>query len=148
MLDPKLPLVYSCSGCSNVAQLANTLAVRLDRAGLAEMSCIVGVGGRVSSLVSKANSGRPILAIDGCRLQCVRGCLQQHGVEANVHLILSDQGLKKRYGEDFSNETAELAYQGTVEILASERMQKPSGATTGHQWGRHRSGAIVPAKSN
>ena len=30
------PLVYSCSGCSNVAQLANTLAVRLDRAGLAE----------------------------------------------------------------------------------------------------------------
>jgi len=30
-----LPLVYSCSGCSNVAQLANTLAVRLDRAGLA-----------------------------------------------------------------------------------------------------------------
>ena len=56
MHDPKLPLVYSCSGCSNVAQLANTLAVRLDRAGLAEMSCIAGVGGRVASLVSKANS--------------------------------------------------------------------------------------------
>ncbi|WP_317850995.1 MULTISPECIES: putative zinc-binding protein, partial [unclassified Pseudomonas] len=42
-----LPLVYSCSGCSNVAQLANTVALRLDRAGLAEMSCIVGVGGHV-----------------------------------------------------------------------------------------------------
>ena len=83
MHDPKLPLVYSCSGCSNVAQLANTLAVRLDRAGLAEMSCIAGVGGRVASLVSKANSGRPILAIDGCPLQCVRGCLDQHGVKTN-----------------------------------------------------------------
>ena len=34
------PLVYSCSGCSNVAQLANTLAVRLDRAGLASAGAL------------------------------------------------------------------------------------------------------------
>jgi uncharacterized metal-binding protein len=33
-----LTLVYSCSGCSNAAQLANHLAVRLDRTGVAEMS--------------------------------------------------------------------------------------------------------------
>ena len=44
---PKLPLVYSCSGCSSAAQMANQLAVRLDREGLAEMSCIAGVGGGV-----------------------------------------------------------------------------------------------------
>lgn len=124
MRDTKLPLVYSCSGCSNVAQLANTLAVRLDRAGLAEMSCIAGVGGRVASLVSKANSGRPILAIDGCRLQCVRGCLDQHGVRASEHLVLSEQGLKKRYGEDFSGETVEQIYIEVVDLLAGERMQK------------------------
>ena len=123
MHDPKLPLVYSCSGCSNVAQLANTLAVRLDRAGLAEMSCIAGVGGRVASLVSKANSGRPILAIDGCPLQCVRGCLDQHGVTASEHLVLSQYGLKKRYGEDFASETVDEAYRGVVQLLASDRMQ-------------------------
>ena len=39
------PLVYSCSGCSSAAQLANHVALRLDRAGVAEMSCIAGVGG-------------------------------------------------------------------------------------------------------
>lgn len=124
MQNPKLPLVYSCSGCSNVAQLANTVAVRLDRAGLAEMSCIAGVGGRVASLVNKANSDRPILAIDGCRLQCVRGCLDQHNVHASEHLILSKLGLKKRYGEDFTNETMEEVYLNVVKLLASERMQK------------------------
>lgn len=123
MKNPKLPLVYSCSGCSNVAQLANTIAVRLDRAGLAEMSCIAGVGGRVSSLVNTANSGRPILAIDGCRLQCVRGCLDQHDVQASVHLVLSEQGLKKRYGEDFSSETVDEAYLEVVRLLDSEEMQ-------------------------
>ena len=123
MKKPKLPLVYSCSGCSNVAQLANTIAVRLDRAGLAEMSCIAGVGGRVSSLVNTANSGRPILAIDGCRLQCVRGCLDQHDVQASIHLVLSEQGLKKRYGEDFSSDTVDEAYLEVVRLLDSEQMQ-------------------------
>jgi uncharacterized metal-binding protein len=121
MSEPTLPLVYSCSGCSNVAQLANTLAVRLDRAGLAEMSCIAGVGGRVASLVNRANSGRPILALDGCKLQCVRGCLEQHGVKANVHITLSSLGLKKRYGEDFSGATVEQLYGEMVELIASDR---------------------------
>lgn len=39
-----LPLVYSCSGCSSAAQMANVLAVELDRERIAEMSCIAGVG--------------------------------------------------------------------------------------------------------
>ncbi|CAD5110583.1 putative zinc-binding protein [Zestomonas carbonaria] len=117
-----IPLVYACSGCSNVAQLANTLAVRLDRAGLAEMSCIAGVGGHVPALVSKARSGKPILAIDGCRLQCVQGCLDQHGVTADVHLVLGEYGLKKRYGEDCTPETVEQVYAEVVQLIASDRM--------------------------
>ncbi|MCB1165046.1 MAG: hypothetical protein KDK37_17545 [Leptospiraceae bacterium] len=31
-----LPLAYSCSGCSSVAQLSNGMAIRLDRENLAE----------------------------------------------------------------------------------------------------------------
>ena len=34
--DPR-PLIYSCSGCSSAAQLANHVAVRLDRAGVADV---------------------------------------------------------------------------------------------------------------
>ncbi|MFC7483997.1 putative zinc-binding protein [Luedemannella flava] len=51
------PLVYSCSGCSSAAQLANALAIRLDRQGVAEMSCIAGLGGDVPSLVRLAHPG-------------------------------------------------------------------------------------------
>jgi len=36
------PLVYSCSGCSSAAQMANYIAVQLDRMDVAEMSCIAG----------------------------------------------------------------------------------------------------------
>ena len=124
MTEKPLPLVYSCSGCSNVAQLANTLAVRLDRAGLAEMSCIAGVGGHVSSLVNKANCGRPILAIDGCRLQCVKGCLAQHKVSADLHLVLSQCGLKKRYGMDCADEDANRLFAELSALIATDRLRK------------------------
>ena len=101
-----LPLVYSCSGCSSAAQLANHVALRLDRAGVAEMSCIAGVGGDVASLVRTARSGRPIIALDGCPLNCVQGCLSRHGITADRHYQLQQYGVKKRLHEDFDTAQA------------------------------------------
>lgn len=99
--DHTLPLVYSCSGCSSAAQMANHLALALDRGGHAEMSCIAGVGGDVPALVRVATSGRPIVALDGCALACVRHTLARHGVVPAVHHVLADYGVKKRYQADF-----------------------------------------------
>lgn len=96
------PLIYACSGCSSIAQLANAVAVRLDREGVAEMSCIAGVGGGVKSLVKKARSGRPIIALDGCELHCARHCLANASVEADWHLTLTRYGIKKRYHQDYA----------------------------------------------
>jgi uncharacterized metal-binding protein len=86
--------------------MANALAIRLDRLRLAEMSCIAGVGGDVPSLVRLAKSGRPILAIDGCKLHCVRNCLARHGLRPNWHETLTDQGVQKRFHQDY--DSAEL----------------------------------------
>lgn len=104
------PLVYSCSGCSSAAQMTNELATRLNREGIAEMSCIAGVGGGVKSLVRKAQSGRRILAIDGCKLQCVKACLSRAGVTADEHIVLGDHGVKKRYNQSFDPDEAEKVY--------------------------------------
>lgn len=117
MTEHHLPLVYSCSGCSNVAQLANSLALRLDRACLAEMSCIAGVGGHVPALVNKAKSGRLIVALDGCPLHCVKGCLAQHGLKPDVHLTLSEFGVRKRYGEECRESVADALFAEIREVL-------------------------------
>lgn len=110
-------LVYACSGCSSVAQLANDCAVRLDREGKAEMSCISGVGGGVPSLVKLARSGRPILALDGCALACVKACLANAGVTADRHLILNRTGARKRFHDQANAaETAE-AWQAVEAAL-------------------------------
>ncbi|CAN7765267.1 hypothetical protein LJR130_007250 [Variovorax sp. LjRoot130] len=39
------PLVWSCSGCSSAAQLANHAALQLDRRDIAAMSCICAQAG-------------------------------------------------------------------------------------------------------
>jgi uncharacterized metal-binding protein len=112
-----LPLVYSCSGCSSAAQLANHLAIRLDRADQAEMSCIAGVGGDVRPLVNLAASGRPIIALDGCALKCVRNCLARHGIAPAVDYDLSRLGVKKRYRTDFDPGQAEELFGRIVQDL-------------------------------
>ena len=107
MKKTDLPLVYACSGCSNVAQLANQVAVQMDRRGYAEMSCIAGVGGDVPKLVKVARSGRRIIALDGCPLACVRNSLARHGVIPDQYHQLGEYGFRKRYHTDFEPQEAE-----------------------------------------
>lgn len=118
------PLVYSCSGCSSAAQMANHIALELDRQGVAEMSCIAGVGGDVPSLVKLATSGRPVVAVDGCPLECVRHCLQRHGVAPDLHWQLAEHGVKKRYHAQFDPAQAAplaQAIAADVVLLDAER---------------------------
>ena len=112
----RLPLVYSCSGCSSAAQMANYMALQLDRREIAEMSCIAGVGGDVPHLVRIAQSGRPILALDGCPLQCVKNSLAQRGVIPTKHVMLHEHGVNKRYRTEFNRNEAELSLQNIAEI--------------------------------
>ena len=120
-----LPLVYACSGCSSAAQLANHVALRLDRTGIAEMSCIAGIGGDVPSLLKTARSGRPIIALDGCPLVCVKSSLARHGIEPDRHYQLQQYGVKKRQHEDF-----DLAQANTVlERVKADLSTEPTGAS-------------------
>lgn len=108
----KSPLVYSCSGCSGAAQMANYLALQINRSGIGEMSCIAGVGGNVISLVKTARSGRKIVAIDGCHLACCKACLQNHNIQPDVHIELADYGVKKKVNEDFDRQEADKILAG------------------------------------
>ena len=113
----ELPLVYSCSGCSSAAQMANDLAVRLDRERLAEMSCIAGVGGDVPPLVDTATAGRPMLVVDGCPLECARQSLERHDVTPDSHVNLAAEGVPKEYHTDYDDAQADDLFDDLVEEL-------------------------------
>ncbi len=128
-----VPIVYACSGCSGAAQLANDVAVALDRGDVAEMSCIVGVGGDVPSLTKLARSGRPIVALDGCPLDCVRMVLARHQIVPIEHIRMSDHGCDKRrhgsYGDaDVQRELAQVTER--IGSLARARQTNLEARTT------------------
>jgi len=88
-------VVYACSGCSDAGELADRIARRLTREGVAEMSCLAGIGGRVKPLVNKAAGAERILAIDGCPLNCTRHTLELAGFKNFEHLELHKLGMRK-----------------------------------------------------
>ena len=117
--DRTLPLVYSCSGCSSAAQMANHVALRLNRRGVAEMSCIAGIGGDVPALVRLAASGLTIMAIDCCPVACARRCLARHGLAPEVHFELSAFGVRKRLHADFDAAQAFEMVERACDVLAA-----------------------------
>ncbi len=126
-----LPLVYSCSGASSAAQMANHIAVRLDRLGVADMSCIAGVGGDVKPLVRTAKSGRPIIALDGCPLHCAAHILRRHGITADKHYDLSDMGVTKKMHADFDPEEARRILQRIAKESGAMRAAPPAADNGG-----------------
>lgn len=116
--ENNIPLVYSCSGASSAAQMCNHLAVRLNREGIAEMSCIAGVGGDVKPLVKTAKSGRPMIVLDGCPLRCAGHILDRHGLRPDRHYVLSDYGVEKRFHEDFCPKEADGMYRKIRDEIA------------------------------
>lgn len=121
-IDTKL--VYSCSGCSNLAQMTNYMALELTRQGVAEMSCIAGVGGNVKPLVKKAKSAEYIIALDGCQLHCVKNCLKNHNITPDRHITLSTLGLRKQHHTAFDRALADrLLTQLRDELSESAAVQ-------------------------
>lgn len=106
--------VYSCSGCSNVAQLANRIAVQLDRHKLAKMSCIAGVGAGVPSLLKVAKSAEKILVLDGCPIACAKKCLENQSIAFDKHFILTEFEIKKIDGEDVNEKEFRRIYQQII----------------------------------
>lgn len=105
-MSKKLPLIYSCSGCSSAAQMANHIALQMDRRGIAEMSCIAGVGGGVAPLVRKAGTAKGIIALDGCPLHCAEHCLKREGLKSTFHYDLSKFGVVKKHRQCFDEREA------------------------------------------
>jgi uncharacterized metal-binding protein len=97
-----LPLIYSCGGCSAQAQCAHDIAVVMHREGYAQLSCIVGVGNQINELVELAQSGRPIMAMDGCGLGCVKRTLALCGVEPTWHIDLKQLVIEQNDTKSYS----------------------------------------------
>ena len=88
-------LIYPCSGSADVGALADLAARQMTRDGSGKMSCLAGIGGRVSGLMASTECASKVLAMDGCPLNCAKKTLELAGFSGFEHLCLADIGFQK-----------------------------------------------------
>jgi uncharacterized metal-binding protein len=120
-LVPNKPstVVYACSGCSDAGEIADRIARQLTREGVAQMSCLAGIGGRVKSLLSTAEKAERILVVDGCPLNCARHTLELAGFKEFDHLELHKLGIRKG-SAPVTGERIATGVASAKQILAGE----------------------------
>ena len=84
-------LIYPCSGGSDVGEIADRVARKLRDKSYGKMSCLAGIGARLSSFIESAKSAENI-TIDGCPIACARKNLEQIGLTP-CSFILTEMGL-------------------------------------------------------
>ena len=88
-------LIFACSGAADVGAVADQAARKLTRDGAGKMFCLAGIGGRISGIMKTTEAAAGVLAIDGCSLNCTKGCLEQAGFTDFEHVQLADLSLEK-----------------------------------------------------
>ncbi|MEJ5363117.1 MAG: putative zinc-binding protein [Spirochaetota bacterium] len=94
-------LLYSCSGAADVGCIADKVARILSKEKVGRMTCLAGVGARLSGFIASAQGADRNIVIDGCPVACAQKGLEAIGVTPEVY-NLANYGCKK--GETPVNE--------------------------------------------
>ncbi len=87
-------LLYTCSGASDVGELADRAVRVLWSEGFAQKTCLAGVGANLSGFVKSAEGADVNITVDGCPLLCAKKGLEKIGLTP-VSIMLGDYGFEK-----------------------------------------------------
>jgi uncharacterized metal-binding protein len=90
-------LIFSCSGGSNVGQLANQAAVELTRSGKGRLFCLAGIGAHHSGMIESSKAGDLLVAIDGCPVKCAQKTLEHASLKPEVCVVITELGIEKSH---------------------------------------------------
>ena len=93
----KTYVVLACSGASNVGQMTNELAKRLDTDGTARFFCLAGIGGHVSGMVASVAGADKVLLLDGCPVACGKRAMDAGGLTGYSHVVVTELGVEKKH---------------------------------------------------
>ena len=94
--SPSEILIFTCSGSSNVGQVANQAAVDLQQEGVGKMLCLAGIGGHVSGMIASAQSAKRLVGIDGCAVACTKKTMEHAGLNITDYIMITTLGYEKQ----------------------------------------------------
>ncbi len=89
------PIIFACSGGSNVGEITDLVARKLLRGKEALMSCPPALSGRIESYLTRLKEESQVIVLDGCPKDCVAKTMQHAGFSGFLHIRLSDLDLHK-----------------------------------------------------
>ncbi|WP_243544777.1 putative zinc-binding protein [Pseudodesulfovibrio tunisiensis] len=94
--DPKFAkLIFSCSGCADVGEIADQTARRLTRDGVGRMFCLASMAAGIEKKIKIAQDADKVLVMDGCPLDCASKTLAAADIPWTARLRMTDQGFDK-----------------------------------------------------
>lgn len=97
-------LIFACSGGSNVGQISNEAAKRLDQEGVGKFFCLAGFGGNVSGIIASSKAADGAIVIDGCDVACARLALEAAEVPISRYVVVTDEGIEKGHHFNFTEQ--------------------------------------------
>lgn len=111
-------LIFACSGGSNVGQLTNEAAKRLDQEGIGKFFCLAGIGGDIEAMKVNAEGADRIIALDGCAVACAKMTLKRVGLPISCYLVVTDEGVEKGHHFEMSCDQVDGICGRVRELLA------------------------------
>lgn len=87
-------LYFACSGGSDVGELSDRVARRLQKDGKGKMYCLAGLGADIFGMIESARAATARVVIDGCPIACGKKTFERAGLEARS-FNLKDLGFEK-----------------------------------------------------
>ncbi|HOX23153.1 MAG TPA: putative zinc-binding protein [Elusimicrobiales bacterium] len=109
-------LIFSCSGASEVGDIADRAGRRLSKDGAGKMFCLAGIGAGISGFIASAQGACKVLVIDSCPVDCARKCVEKAGVKNLTHLRIADLSLEKGKSPA-NNENVGKSYEAAKKLL-------------------------------
>lgn len=97
-------LIFACSGGSNVGQISNEAAKRLDQDGMGNFFCLAGFAGDVSGIITSSREAENTVVIDGCNIACAKKAFERCNVPISTYVVVTDLGIEKGHHFNLSDD--------------------------------------------
>ncbi len=82
--------------------------IELDKNGIGNAYCLVGIGADLSGFIESAKAGKTIL-IDSCPTGCAKKIFEKYGIIPTHYFVVTEMGVEKKHAFSiFSTETMQV----------------------------------------
>lgn len=110
-------VVVACSGASNLGQIANAVAVKMQQQNIGQMTCLAALGAHVDAYIRAALEAE-LVVIDGCTVACAKKAVEHVGVSRydyfDISKLLPALAKGKRYDQ------VEIESEKTLKIIMTQ----------------------------